>query len=297
MKKRILLIMIIAMLTVTACGTKQNQQAVTTKNTEKSGKTTSKDDSTEAGMKDTELIDTTDEIAEEMAEIEKKSLEFENSDWDLPQQEMNYKASEWYELWDEELNSLWSRLTDVLTADDKERMLELQRDWIDRKEKNVIASGVYAYGGSLQPLLEYTMAKDMTRKQAYFLAACLAEATGGAYIAPDDVQKSYEDIDINLAEVFDKYSGTHKLGTDIELNVTRLEDSDYTADNFPEETSWLTWYSHSDVLTDMDVYAYTNDIIVFNKKSIYYVLQKSYDSDEIMLSFGNDLGQLEPVGQ
>lgn len=50
-----------------------------------------------------------------MAEIESKSLAYENADWSLPQQEMNAKGYEWFALWDDELNALWGRLTATLS--------------------------------------------------------------------------------------------------------------------------------------------------------------------------------------
>ena len=93
-------------------------------------------------------------IRDEMAEVESKSLEYENADWDIPQQEMNAKADEWYVLWDNELNSLWSRLKNELSEDELAPVLEEQRSWIDRKAKNVIGAGFSAYGGTLRPLLE-----------------------------------------------------------------------------------------------------------------------------------------------
>lgn len=53
----------------------------------------------------------------------------------MNQQEMNQITGEWYQLWDNELNSLWDRLSNELDADTKAKVLEEQREWIRRKEE------------------------------------------------------------------------------------------------------------------------------------------------------------------
>lgn len=303
MKKKLFMLCVVGTLALSGCGAKDKQATTGEKKNEMTQEDLSsqvQDESTtktEENSAEATTEEVTISIAEEMAEIEKKSLEFENADWDLPQQEMNRKAYDWYMLWDDELNSLWARLMEKIPADKKDNMIIVQNDWIKRKEQNVIAAGVPSYGGSMQPLLEHSMAKDMTRKQAYYLAACLGEVIGEGYNAPAEVEESYKDVDINLSDVFEAFSGTHSLGGDIELCISRIEDSDYTADNFPDGTSWLTWYSHGDILTDFDVYAYTNEIIVFRKNDIYYVVQKEYDGDGLIMTVGTELGFMDYIGE
>ena len=50
---------------------------------------------------------------------------------------MNQLTAQWYWLWDDELNSLWSRLSEELDAETKAKVLDEQRAWIKRKEENV----------------------------------------------------------------------------------------------------------------------------------------------------------------
>jgi uncharacterized protein YecT (DUF1311 family) len=132
-------------------------------------------------------------IQDELAEIELKSAEYENSDWgSMGQQDMNQLTAEWYQLWDDELNSLWSRLSDELDAETKAKVLEEQRAWITRKDENIKGAGAAVYGGSLQAQLENTVAEEMTRARAYVLAGYLAEVRNEAFTIPSEVQESID---------------------------------------------------------------------------------------------------------
>ena len=94
-------------------------------------------------------------IQDEIARVEEMSREHCDIDSSyMGQQQMNAHSAEWYKLWDDELNSLWSRLSDELDTETKAKVLTEQRAWIKRKEGNATAAGLEAFGGSLQPLLE-----------------------------------------------------------------------------------------------------------------------------------------------
>ena len=235
-------------------------------------------------------------IRDEMVEVESKSLEFENADWDIPQQEMNAKADEWYVLWDSELNSLWSRLKNELSEDELAPILEEQRSWIDRKTKNVIGAGFAAYGGTLRPLLESSKAEEMTRVRAYVLAEYLAKAKGEDYTMPESVLSIAKEVDPSLDSIFEVFSGTHEQSEELSVNVYRLEDSDFTPDQFAESVEWVMWYTHSSVLTNDDVYAYTVDTIIFENGGIYYALEKGVEGDSIILTVGEDMAFMDVVG-
>ena len=235
-------------------------------------------------------------IRDEMAEVESKSLEYENADWDIPQQEMNAKADEWYVLWDNELNSLWSRLKNELSEDELAPVLEEQRSWIDRKAKNVIGAGFSAYGGTLRPLLESSKAEEMTRVRAYVLAEYLARAKGEDYTMPESVSNIITEVDPSLDSIFEVFSGTHEQSEELSVNVCRLEDSDFTPDQFAESVKWVMWYTHSSVLTNDDVYAYTVDTIIFENGGIYYALEKGVEGDSIILMVGEDMAFMDVVG-
>jgi uncharacterized protein YecT (DUF1311 family) len=135
-------------------------------------------------------------IQDELAEIELKSAEYENADWgSMGQQDMNQLTAEWYQLWDDELNSLWSRLSDELDAETKAKVLEEQRAWITRKDENIKGAGAAVYGGSLQAQLENTVAEEMTRARAYVLAGYLAEVRNEVFTVPSEVQESIDAAD------------------------------------------------------------------------------------------------------
>lgn len=120
---------------------------------------------------------------------------------------MNAHSAEWYKLWDDELNSLWSRLSDELNAETKAKVLEEQRTWIKRKEGNARAAGVEALFESLQPLLESETAAEMTRARVYILAGYLAEVRGESFTILSEIQESLEKAEANLDEVFEKFEG------------------------------------------------------------------------------------------
>jgi len=133
-------------------------------------------------------------IQDEIARIEEQSREHNDIDSsNMSQMEMNIHSGEWYQLWDEELNSLWSRLSDELDPETKAKVLEEQRAWIKRKEENVKAAGAEALGGSLQPLLESDMAARMTRARVYVLAGYLAEVRNEEFIISPEIQESLDD--------------------------------------------------------------------------------------------------------
>ena len=88
---------------------------------------------------------------------------------DLNQAEMNMKAQELYEIWDEALNTLWTELKDELSEDEFAKLLEEQRAWIAEKERAVEEAGKEYEGGSIYGLIVYTKAADITEERVYEL--------------------------------------------------------------------------------------------------------------------------------
>lgn len=132
----------------------------------------------------------------EMAVVEAKHQQYLAMDWDsMPQVELNLTTGEMFTLWDEELNSLWNRLTAAVTPDEKERLLIEQRDWIKKKDQAVKEAGEEVLGGSMQPMVENGVAWSYTRKRAYDLASLLAIMEGETFTVPAEVEQSFEDID------------------------------------------------------------------------------------------------------
>ena len=310
MKKKIFIMLIVSgMVMASGCGIDRTTQNVSRNDTVEKTDTEVTDDTsfdtavdtTETTDSDSENITTTEmteapsiSISEEMAEMESKSLSYENADWDLPQQEMNAKAYEWFTLWDDELNSLWDRLTVRLSDAEKDSLTEEQSAWIKRKEQQMIAAGFEAYGGTLRPLLESSAAKDMTRARAYYLAEYLAKQTGEDYTIPSEIAESFDGIDCSLDDAFESFYGEYALNDTMTVYVNTIDASPFSHD-FPEGTKWLFWYANSDVLTNNNVYAYNKDRIIFEKEGVYYVLEKGIDGQGVMVLTGTDLAFMESI--
>lgn len=201
-------------------------------------------------------------IQDEIAKVEVKSCEYENADWSsMGQQEMNQLTAQWYRLWDDELNSLWSRLSDELDAETKEKVLDEQRAWIKRKEENVKGAGAAAFGGSLQPQLENSTAEEMTRARAYILAGYLADARNESFTIPSEIQESIDRAEPDLDDVFQKFEGQWIFdeARNACVGVERTETCEYGV----EGSNWTVWVTGGNIISDLDVYGYTENNIIF----------------------------------
>lgn len=88
----------------------------------------------------------------------------------LSQDDMNRIASELFMLWDDELNSMWSRLKEILPAETMSRLTDEEVAWISEKESAVAAAGAEVAGGSMQPFVENTKAAELTEARVHELA-------------------------------------------------------------------------------------------------------------------------------
>ena len=112
-----------------------------------------------------------DEMAEELAAVEAAAALIEEElQSDINQTQLNDAANRLYETWDNELNSIWARLKEQMPEDEFETLLEEQREWISNKEEAVKNAGAEYEGGSIQPLIEYKEAAEITKKRVYELA-------------------------------------------------------------------------------------------------------------------------------
>lgn len=303
MKKK-LVIFIICALTLMACGKEEKQQEIIDFGSNITSDNANDSLMNEANTENLSFSDDVDNsenivsIQNELAEIENKSLEFENANWDsMPQQEMNYTTGQWYQLWDDELNSLWSRLTEELDAEAKEQILEEQREWIKLKEKNVKSAGEEVMGGSLQPQLENTVAKSMTRARVYVLAGYLAELKGETFVIFDDIKASLDAENPTVDKTFEHFAGLWPVFDSEEsvLAIQRYEDSDYyETGDFPEDVKWIVWYTHGGIMTDLDVAYHTADSITFKVSGGYFRIFENM-AGELELWYGNSEDALELV--
>jgi len=103
--------------------------------------------------------------AKEQADAIRSSLEEEV----LTQTDMNVKAQELYEIWDEVLNCLWGELKNTLPEEELEILLDEQRTWIAEKEKAIEEVGKEVEGGSMYSLIVNTEAARITEERVYEL--------------------------------------------------------------------------------------------------------------------------------
>lgn len=222
MKKKLLCLWLVTICMLTGCGTNEEEVMndsnvlFDTINDSESETTV---DSNETNEMNSELEY---DLNAELAEVEAQSEEFKNKlQDDITQMELNQTASNWYTLWDDELNSLWSRISDTVDVDAKSTILAEQRTWITDKEAAVAEAGADYEGGSMQDLIEYKKAAKLTRARCYVLAAYLGEAIGqtvepfkidyaGRYVDTQGTMESYSNLYIT-----EESDGTYTIEVDI----------------------------------------------------------------------------------
>ena len=260
---------------------------------------TSQDDSIiEGDNADDETADVSSEtaLADEIATIEAKSQEFENMDWNIPQQEANQTTYEWFKLWDDELNSLWNRINESENNKYKDDLISGQKDWITRKEANVKEAGEQALGGTLQPQLENSTAMEMTRARVYFLAGCLAEVEGYAFDVPENLQTELDQADPDVGFVFSSFEGKYVIGNDNNSAITiePTEKCEYGVNG----SDWMVWVTHGVILSDLDMDTFTRYSITFVKKegntATYYKLRRNLEGG-IELASGTSPDNLDDI--
>ncbi|MGN0335526.1 MAG: lysozyme inhibitor LprI family protein [Lachnospiraceae bacterium] len=106
---------------------------------------------------------------------EERAAELENSikNDSLSQAEYNEKAQELYELWDSDLNELWGILKRTKDAETMRALTVEEREWIEAKEQAAAKAGAEFEGGSMQQMVTYQKAAEMTKARVYELLELL----------------------------------------------------------------------------------------------------------------------------
>lgn len=106
------------------------------------------------------------------------------------QTEMNLSSRWFFDIWDTELNNLWSRFSDLADPQTKEKILTEQRNWIDMKEEvTLLDIGSYEENGSMYPLLQNSYLEEITKNRAYVIANELAKIKGESFVMPEKSAK------------------------------------------------------------------------------------------------------------
>lgn len=147
-------------------------------------------------------------IQDEIARIEGKAYEYEDDISNAENQlAMTLYSGDLYQLWDDELNSLWKRLSKELTPEMKKKVLNQQRAWIKRKDENVKSAGDMVEGGSIQPLVHSSRAAEITRARVYILAKYLANVKNEPFTISSETKASINEADPSLNDVFKSFEG------------------------------------------------------------------------------------------
>jgi len=102
------------------------------------------------------------------------------------QMEMNISSGWFFVIWDTELNSLWSRFSNLADEQTKEKILAEQRNWIAMKEEVTLLNlGSAEENGSMYPLLQNSFWEEITKHRAYVLANELAKIEGESFVLPE----------------------------------------------------------------------------------------------------------------
>ena len=106
-----------------------------------------------------------EEILAAIAATEEQAaqLQHELETQDMSQMDYNFKSQDLYELWDNQLNQLWSYLQSTLSTDEMDRLTAEERAWIDSKEAAVKEAGAPYEGGSIQPMIMNQKAAELTK--------------------------------------------------------------------------------------------------------------------------------------
>ncbi|SOC10243.1 lysozyme inhibitor LprI family protein [Pseudobutyrivibrio ruminis] len=213
----------------------------------------------------------------ELEEVEAEYTKLNNTDTsNMSQFEINDLASERYTLWDNELNSIWERLAEMLSGDEKDELVKEQKEWITKKERNSEVAGIENGGGSAAPCLMDDEAASITRVRVYYLAEKLANLLNEPFEISSDIQAELDKQDYSLDDVLEEFEGQWIFDIDRGacIGIERSSESAYGQ----EDSEWTIWITGGDLYTEKDVYGYIYGCVVFHKEddsaSGYTVIDK-----------------------
>ncbi len=93
--------------------------------------------------------------------------------------EMVSEAKEEFEKADAELNTVYGKLIDTLTEEQEEALRQAQRAWIEYRDASIVAEGAMYEGGSLQGLVHWRAAAELTIERTGRLKGMFLEGYPG----------------------------------------------------------------------------------------------------------------------
>lgn len=124
----------------------------------------------------------------------------------------------------------------------------------------------------------------MTRARVYVLAGYLAEVRGESFMISPKIQESLDAAESNLDDVFAQFEGQwmfdERRGACV--GVERTEACAYGV----EGSNWTVWVTGGDLISDLDVYGYTDYNILFkvayDNQDVYYDLSFGMEGNLIL---------------
>ncbi len=176
MKKNLLILMLILAFFASGCVNENTQAPQTSPATETESVTDNKSSAAEPAdqknstaepdkVSDYDISKLDDYLAS--VEEESNALKYSIRNDMLNQNELNMKALELYELWDDALNYLWGELKLHLPEAAFEELLSEQLIWIEEKEAAQKEAGSEVEGGSLYPLVVNGRGAAITEERVY----------------------------------------------------------------------------------------------------------------------------------
>lgn len=116
-----------------------------------------------------------DSIDDELLFIEQLASDLEDKlqNENLTQSDMTEISSQLYQLWDNELNTIWAKLKETLDSETMATLTKEEREWISYKEDEIKKAGAEYEGGTMQPMVENDKGAELTKVRVYELAEYL----------------------------------------------------------------------------------------------------------------------------
>jgi uncharacterized protein YecT (DUF1311 family) len=102
-------------------------------------------------------------------------LSFNNSSFAQTQAEMNETANVNYKKADAELNKVYKQLMAILDKNEKQLLIQAEKDWMKFRDSHCKFDASQYEGGSIRPLLYLTCLEELTTKRISELKASIKD--------------------------------------------------------------------------------------------------------------------------
>lgn len=124
----------------------------------------------------------------------------------------------------------------------------------------------------------------------------LAETRNEEFTISSEIQESIEQADPSLEEVFERFEGQWIF--DEERGACVGVERTHECGCGVEGSNWTVWVTGGDILSDLDVYGYTGNNIIFKVArdgyDAYYILTFNM-AGSINFEYGNSLDAMDEV--